>query len=780
MSTLKYLFAVIMLVIALTLTALRQAHGQGDPRLTRTPRQIQKPRLQHDPADGQANRRRPLRLGPVVPAGDDSLGYEPNAKSLTWVPVGPAPLENALVSPVAKATTVAGRVTAIATDPTNTKTIYVATNGGGIWKTVDGGQNWKPLTDTQDTLTTGALAVAPSNPKILYAGTGDSNFSIYSMYGYGLLKSTDSGKSWTLLRGNDGAFEFGGLAVSRIVVHPKNPNIVYISLTSCVGTYAYNGAQGVWKTTDGGKTWDMLLVTVSTFSDYTDLVMDPTNPNILYAAVGTPYSDFFCSVYKTTDAGKSWTQAGDFPHGNGIGRISLAISKSNPKVLYAAIADPGTSPLADTEGDLLYFMKTTNGGKNWKYLNKVPNFMNRLGWYTNVVAVDPKDPNTVYAGGHTDFQNGGINGFIVSHDGGKSWQDLTVDTDQEGPHTDHHALVFDGDGNLLDGNDGGLWRLNNGRWENLNGNLGAILLNSVALDPNDPTIAYGGTKDNGTARTAGDSAWEQIAPGDGGTVRVDFNNTQTLYHTYAGNFQGFIERSDDGGKSWTPKTQGIDFNDPSNLFAPFAMDPADPAHLLVGTDHLYVSTDRGDHWKVLGIPNKRGFNPSGFTIDAIAIRGLAIYVTASGMEDGLPGSIISASFDGGKNWRTNYVPGVSDHLADIAIDPNNSKIAYVVRDNFNQEFQQGHIFRTTDGNKSWKNVNGDLDDIPVNTIRVDDGGILYIGTDYGVYSRSGRGKWQPLGSGLPHARVVDLQLYPKLGLIAAATMGRGMWLLKVK
>src|SRR5262249_14351151 len=277
-----------------------------------------------------------------------------------------------------------------------------------------------------------------------------------------------------------------------------------------------------------GLTWTNTTTgirNVTASSTFTDLVMDPNNSSHLYCAIGEPFGAAENGVYVTTDAGGTWNAAGNFPLGTANGDIRLAISKSNPQVLYAPVANPNTD-------NLLRILKTTDGGTTWNNTTVTPSdYMGGQGSYDSVVIVDPGNENTVYVGGATsgnvDANGNFVNGFLVSTDGGGTWTDITVGTaGGNGPPLDHHPAVFDPHGKLLDGNDGGVWRLDSAaagsvRWTDLNGNLATLQFIGLALHPTDPNIAYGGTQDNGTEKFIGALPWTLARFGDSGFVRVD-------------------------------------------------------------------------------------------------------------------------------------------------------------------------------------------------------------------------------------------------------------------
>jgi photosystem II stability/assembly factor-like uncharacterized protein len=683
---------------------------------------------------------------------------------VNWTALGPAPV-------VAGSDFSTGRIAALAAHPTDANTIYVATAGGGVWKTVDGGVNWANLTDNQETLFMGAIALAPSNPDIVYAGTGEANWgpsklalhreNIYS--GRGILKSTDGGANWTQL----GRDEFYRRTISRIVVDPKDADTVYVA----VGAQAVNGLPGntgVWKSTDGGKSWTQTLQGIDDFDGQdpvSDLVVDPGDSQHLYAAVGNPNNALANGVYQTFDGGATWTAAGNFPTGAldpHLGRITLAIAPGSAQTLFAAIANSGINAV------LLRMMKSTDGGNTWFTLNSVPNYMGSYGDYNTSLAVDPADPNVVYAGGQVDM--------IRTANGGTSWAHILGSH----VHPDFHAAGFDANGKYLSGSDGGIWRLNNPvslQWQDLNGTLSTIQLAGIALNPDDPNIAYAGAQDNYTEKFTGSLAWTALRGGDGGFTRVDWANPRTVYMTYQySQGSGFLARSDNSGSNPNPRTNGIDFRHPGNFYAPYIIDPANSNRLILGTSSVYESTNRADTWTAISAPLQRGWTVDN-VIDSVAAAGSDANTVYAGA-----GGRIFVTHDHGQNW-TETIPGLPDpaiRFTDIHVDPNDAQIAFTVAANYGDLTGGGHVWVTVDGGADWQDISGNLPDEPVWSIAVSPSNTLYVGAEDGVYVSNDFGtSWDRFGGGLPNVQVRQLELNPNLGILAAATFGRGMWELDV-
>ncbi len=745
------------------------------------------------------SRRRIGRRRAVLEALEGRTLLSISLSPTSWTEIGPAPITGqAGNGNVGNGTpTDSGRIAGIAADPTNAGVIYVASAGGGVWKTVDGGQTWSPLTDHVTDSSgqpvpefMGAIAVAPSNPQVIYAGTGEANFSGDSFYGDGVLKSTDGGADWTL----EGEFDqnnfplFQGTTISKIVVDPNDANTVYVAIAGS-GVNGNFATTGIYESQNGGTTWTDTTTAISTFDAFTDLVMDPANPQTLYAAVGTPAGDASNGVYQTTNGGTTWAAAGNFPMGAGDGRIALAIAPSSPTTLYASIAQPAT--INNPGSGLLSLEKSTDGGTTWNNVtNDAPNYLGTQGSYDTALVVNNSNPNIVYAGGQAASDSS--KAVIESQDGGAHWSDITDPGGATTPHTDHHAFAFDANGKLLDGNDGGIWRLDNNstsspQWTDLNGNAGTGLgiteFTGIALDPSDPDVAYGGSQDNGTEKFTGSLEWDQVQGGDGGFVRVNPNNTQTIYHTFgwgtATDSKGAydeIERSDNGGATWTNITAGISSSDQSNFYPPYVIDPSNHLRLVLGTNRVYESTNQGNSWTAISTPNTNGWNTAA-PIDSIAIApsdSNTIYASA--------GNQTFVTTDDGAHWKERDVTGFGSLVRDIVVDPTDSQTAYAVMGNFSI-VPGGHVLMTTDGGQFWSDISVNLPNVPTWSIALDTRAAahrIYVGTDVGVYaSNDGGDHWVRFMSGFPDAQVVSLDLDPNLGILAAGTHGRGMWEIEV-
>jgi autotransporter-associated beta strand protein len=668
-----------------------------------------------------------------------------------WTPIGPAGLNNGS----------SGRVTALAADPSNPNIYYAGAAGGGVWKTTDGGSSWEPLTDSQATLNTGAIAVAPNNPNVIYVGTGEADNSPLAYYGRGVLVSTNGGATWTLT-GNTGTPNFNQRTISQIAVDPTNSQIAYVAVTA-VGQNTGTNGTGIFKTTNGGTSWTNTTATISGTAPFTDIKIDPANSQHLLAAVGGGVTP--SGVYVSTNGGTSWVaQGGGLPTGTSLNWTRVAFAPSNSQVIYATFAN--------TSGSLASAWITSNGGTSWTQLTATPNFLNGQGNYATTLIVDPKNPNIVYAGGGS-----GTNSFIETTNSGASWTDISTAITGTSPHSMHHAIAVDATGRVIDGNDGGVWRLDNSlpgaqAWTNITSNLQIGEMLGGALDPTNPTNnAFAGNQGNAVNQFTGGLVWTARDSSDSGAVRIDSATTPlTVYRQVPSSSSfgsgGIFRKSTDGGVTWANATTGITTTDPQSTYDPFVVDPNNGNHVFFGTNRVYETTTAGGTWTPISTTNTNGWTTTS------AIVALAVAPSATGTIYASAGGSLFSTTNDGAAWSSHTsIPAI---FTNLFVDPSNSLICYGI----SSSFVSPQIFKSTDGGGQWTNISGNLPaNVPAYSLALNTAAnTMYLGTDNGVYATTNGGtSWAPFGTALPNVQVRDLQYYPSSSTLAAFTLGRGVF-----
>lgn len=707
-----------------------------------------------------------------------------------WQSVGPAPILGGQIGRTSGTRPMSGRVIEIAVDPGNLNRWLIGGAQGGIWETRDAGSTWKPLTDDQAALAVGAITFAPSNPNIIYAGTGTAVFSVTSYAGAGVLKSLDGGASWQLLASST----FTRTSFSEIRVHPTNPNMVLAATTRGVAGRSRQTASpapstGLFRSTNGGVSWTEILE-----GEATDLEVDPTNFNNQYAALGDIFGDESNGVYRSTNAGGTWRLING-PWSNlseGVGRVEMAIAPSNPNVLYVSIQDAINNVGAD--GGILGLWRTNNAwaaSPTWTQIPLEPTD-NGTGdhgycgwdlafrsdsdqcWFSHEVAVDPNDPNIFYGGGIPLWKFDGATWTEVS----KSASDP-----RNGIHVDQHALVWAGN-RLVVGNDGGVWSTTDGgnTWADHNTNLALTQFYEGSLHPGNSDLLLGGSQDNGTEMWTGSDAWRFLSGGDGVDNAISWRNPDTDWAISSQSLA--IRRTTNGGRSFSTADIGID-NNQRPFIARFEQCPSNDNAFIAGTDNLWKSVNffgpSAPTWARNG--PEMG---SAITALAFAPSDDSCNTYAFGTLNGQ----FRLTTDGGNTWvdidARNAVPNRA--VTDLAFDPLTAATLYVTLSGFDEstQGQPGHVFKTMTAlasSPTWQNVSPPVN-IPSNTVVVSplDSNVVFVGTDLGVWksTRAGQG-WVHQGpeSGMPNVAVFELQMN-NLGRLVAFTFGRGAFMTNVQ
>jgi photosystem II stability/assembly factor-like uncharacterized protein len=720
-------------------------------------------------------------------------------KKLNWSHIGPQ--------------NISGRCTDIAVKAPkgDNYTIYVGSASGGVWKTDNEGTTWVPVFDKAPSTSIGDIAIAPSNPDIVWVGTGEANIFRSSQAGIGICKSTNAGKTWRHM----------GLAdtytIARIVIHPETPDIVYVAASG--HEWTNNQERGVFKTIDGGETWEKILF-IDDMTGAIDLVMDPSDPETLYAATwqrirkkwNDPRNepDYGGSgIHKTIDGGKTWK-----PINNGLpaaqyrGRIGIDIARSNPNVIYAFVdnyelareltgeekADDYTAGLRGIiKGATVY--RSDDKGETWRQMSgqtqEMKEYMQRhsatYGWVFGQMRVDPNDENTIYTMGLA---------LNVSNDGGKTFRRL------RGMHGDHHGLWIDPDNSdyLVNVNDGGIViSYDRGKtWKLFTHNLPVCQFFNICYDMDTPFHVCGSMQDHGSFRgevlrnkdrsgnvskgfqTVG---FDSAPGGEGCTHAVHPANPDVLY---SAGFYGRIQRSvlDDEGQWETKRIFPSKFPGEPYLrgqwVAPIVLSPRHPNTVYLGLQYLYRSRFRGDVWEKISpdltynLKSEMGDIPyqTIFSINESPLNENLIYV---GTDDGK----VHVSKDAGKTWKP-IMKGLpyKKWVSRITASAHDVGTVYMAQNGKRDDDFHVYLWKSTDFGETWEKISGNIPVGPVNVIVEDpvEKNILYVTTDVGVYvTKDGGQTWNVLGGNLPSTYVLDLIIHPRDNVIVIATHGRGMW-----
>jgi len=721
-----------------------------------------------------------------------------------------------------------GRVADVKVDPRNPDVYYVATGAGGLWKSENRGFTFTPIFDEGGSFSLACLVIDPKNSNVLWLGTGENSNPRAAMFGDGVYKSSDAGKTWARL-GLEKSEHIG-----NIKIDPRNSDVVYVAAQGPL--WSSGGERGVYKTTDGGQTWKAML-TVSPDTGANEVIIDPNNPDVLYASLwqrrrsvgqfigGGPES----GIHKSTDAGVTWTKLSNgLPKGD-LGRIGLGVDpKANPTRVYA---------LCDAKRDESGFYRSDDAGATWARVGHLVGGASSGGpggqaagddWYRggdpgyyHELFVDPIRPDTIWSANTYPDR---------SEDGGKTWKRVPIDYDYlnnyGGVHVDFHAFWFNptNPSHYIMGNDGGAYETyDDGQHVRHFTNLPVSQFYRVAVDNAKPFYRImGGTQDNngmvGPSRTRHrigirTSDWILVGGGDAFTIRADPEDPNIIYTTISlmrldlrtglskSIRPGAVPQGGPGGQGG-PAAQGDRSLERTNWDPPYIISPHSPTRLYYGSSQLYRTDDRGDHWTLLSgdltrnldrtkIPimgkvwptDSVGYNRATTALSTIVsldesplLEGL-LYV---GTDDGL----LQVSEDGGKNWRkTDKFPGVPDgtYLTDVCASPRDANVVFVAINNWQHGDFKPYLLKSSDRGRTFTSIAGDLPARhPVWSVVQDhvNGQLMFAGTEFGLFfTVDGGAHWVQLKGGLPACQVRDLAIQKRENDLVLGTFGRSFYVL---
>lgn len=662
-------------------------------------------------------------------SSNKSTSSNSSVMSATWVAVGPIGAPTGSVFGLPRK---AGRDNFVTFHPTNPSIMFVGAAGGGLWQTTNGGTSWTTNTDNLPVLACSDLAIDPTNTNIMYLATGGANdlLSAYPVPSDGVYKTTDGGATW--VPSGLGFTLNQGRVVHKIVLDPTNSQIVFAATNI-----------GIYRSINAGATWS----TVSSFNCW-DLKFHPVNPTILYAS-GTAF-------YRSTNSGTTFSIVTSGIPTSGSNRMNIAVTPTNPSAVYVLASK-------SSDSQFLGVYRSANDGLNFTTASTTPNIIGNScngtstgqgqGWYDLAIAASPINPNEIVVGGVNVWR---------SFDGGTNWTMIGCwNSPNPYIHADIHELQYTSTGTLYSANDGGIFSYNGSQWVDITAQRNIAQIYKIGLSGLTLNRWITGHQDNGTnIRTGVGSNYVASLSGDGMDCFIDRTNDQYMFGEQ---FNGSLNRSTNGGVSWTSITSGI--TGAGGWVTPWKQDPVTANMLYAGFTQLFRSTNYGSNWTQVGTTGGGG------TIVEFAIapsNNQVIYVLYAGS--------IRKTINGGTTW-TNVTNGVSGgQFTFVTIDPTDPNTAWVTVSGYTAGSK---VFQTMDGGATWMNISSNLPNLPANCSVYEPGSNdrIYIGMDVGVYYKdNSSANWTLYNTSLPNAAIMDMEMSPAApGKIYAATYGRGVY-----
>ena len=683
-----------------------------------------------------------------------------------------------------------GRVESIECPAPGSSTIYVGVGAGNLWKSINNGTTWEPIFENESTFAIGDVSIAPSDSNIVWVGTGEVLMARSSFAGTGVFKSVDAGKTWRNMGLTDSHH------AARVLIDPKDPDTVYVA--SLGHSYTYNEQRGVFKTVDGGESWEKVLY-ISEKVGVVEVLMDPEDNRTLYAvawqrdrkAWNNVESGAGSGIYKTTDAGATWKllECG-LPRGENVGRFGIAIAPSDPKIIYALLDNRAMRPggKRPVMGEMY---RSMDKGQTWTKMNE--SFLpTTIGYDFCLVRVAPDNPDEIYICGQV---------LLRSTDAGKTYSRVggkvihLLPNRAKSVHVDNHAMWIDpaNANRLLLGTDGGLYMSydRGATWMHYN-NMPTAEFYAIVLDTDEPYKIWGGTQDNGSLcgtskveLTEGIETWTHVTGGDNYFTRVDPTDENTVYYEYQ--FGGLQRRNMRQGKnkSIRPRAGKDEPRLRYNWMTPYIISHHNPFTLYCGANKLFKSVNRGDDWRCVSgdlttspPPEKQGDVPYG-TITTISESPSKVGLLYVGTDDGN----IHVTADDGTNWTKISVDLPKKWVTRVAASMHDDRTVYATLTGYHEDDFSTYVFVSGDSGRTWKSIAANLPAESVNVIREDpdDADILYIGTDLGIYvSLDKGGRWQSLCSNLPTTAVHDIAIHQSERELVIGTHGRSAFVLDIK